>query len=250
MIRRSLALDPLVSPSDAVATAGAPPTGQVFAFLDMLRTSALRRRGSLDSVPPGLLWDHARAAARDFQYPPAIADVRALVRVASAREQQGLTEVEPFRLADFRYMLADLYHLAGDRATAATLYREVLTDDIGMFMAHVQLARIAEAEGDTARGLDERRAAADANPEDHTLVLDLGVALHRAGRLEAAETALRQARALNARDPWVHYRLGVLLDVRGKREEAVETLRTFVRIAPAAWTAPLTDARARLDRAP
>lgn len=249
MVRRSLALDPLLSPADAHVGERAS-SGESFAYLDLVRTAALRRYGPLDSVGPGLLWTHARAAARDFRYPVAIADVQALVRVASAREQRGLTEVAPFRLADFQYLLADLFHLAGDRATATRLYHDVLAADISMFMAHVQLARIAEADGDTVRAIRERRAAAEANPDDHTLLLDLGVALQHAGRPAEAEEAFRQARSLQARDPWVHYRLGVFLDERGRRQEAVASLETFVAIAPAAWTAPLADARQRLGRVP
>ena len=175
--------------------------------------------------------------------------VRGLLRIAAARVGSDSADVLPTDVTFIRYSLAVLYHRAGDRETAAQLYREVLAEDIGNYMAHVQLARIHEVNGDTAAALRERRAAADANPEDHSLLRDLGVALQRAGQPAQAEEALRQARALNRRDPLVHYQLGVLLDERGSRDSARTALETFLRVAPSGWATRIADARQRLERA-
>lgn len=246
MVRRAFLLDPFTGTSER-PTLGTFRGEEALGRLEWYKQEILRERGSIDSLPPMLLWTHAWLAARDLKFQAAIEDMQALLRVANAIEQQQRTIGLPVRAKDFRYALANLYHLSGDPGMAAQLYRDVIAEDLGNFMAHVQLARIAEARGDSARGLRERRAAVDANPDDQKLVLDLGVALQRAGRLDDAEASFRQARSVNPRDPWVHYRLGALLDERGSREEARTALTTFLSLAPATWTEPRADATRRLE---
>lgn len=249
MVRRGRIIDPFFGLGE-LPIVGRPESSEGFAILDRWLTGAVQRHGTLDSVPPGLLWVHSRAAVGDFRYAVAIADLRALLRIVAARQLDDSTGVVPVEVTLVRYALAVLHDLAGDRRTATQLYRDVLAEDIGNFMAHVHLARIHEAAGDTAAALRERQAAVDASPEDHTLLLDLGVALQRSGQLARAEEVLRRARELNRRDPQVHYRLGVLLDERGARDSARTVLTTFLQVAPAGWTTPIADARRRLALTP
>lgn len=245
MVRRAFLLDPFPG-LDERPMFGTLESGASLGRLEWYKQELTRARGGIDSLPPLLLWYHAWFAAREVKYQAAIEDVRALVRILADAERASRTINLPVRAKDFRYALADLYHLSGNPQMAAQLYRDVIAEDLGNYMAHVQLARLADAAHDTARGLRERQAAVDANPEDHTLVLDLGTALQRAGRFPEAESAFRQARVINPRDPWVHYRLGALLDDRGSRDDARAALTTFLSVAPAAWTDPIADARRRL----
>jgi tetratricopeptide (TPR) repeat protein len=245
MVRRAFLLDPFYGTAERPMLGGLQGA-RTLEHLEWYKQELTRERGSVDSLPPFLLWVHAWYAARAFHYGAAIEDVRSLVRILDAFERAQRRIDLPVRAKDFRYALADLYHLSGNHLMAAQLYRDVIAEDLGNYMAHVQLARIADATHDTALGLRERRAAVNANPEDHTLELDLGLALQRAGQLPAAESAFRQARALNRRDPWVHYRLGVVLDDLGARDEAREALTTFLAVVPPAWGTPIADARGRL----
>ncbi len=249
MVRRAFLLDPFTG-VDERPIFGAFESGETLGHLEWYKQELVREHGSIDSLPPLLLWLHAWFATREMKYQAAIEDVRALVRILADAERASRSINLPVRAKEFRYALAGLYHLSGNPRMAAQLYRDVIAEDLGNYMAHVQLARIADADHDTALGLRERQAAVDANPEDHSLVLDLGMALQRAGRLEDAEAAFRQARSLNGRDPWVHYRLGALLDDRGARADARTALTTFLAVAPPAWSAPIADARRRLEHLP
>src|SRR5438552_18487190 len=126
----------------------------------------------LDSVWDGLLWLHALAAAHSDHLPEAIADAEALLRRNLAHERADSTRVTPLRTNEYRYMLAALNQRAGHLDDAERGYEETATNDLGNYMAHVQLARIHEARRDWTHAIAERRAAVNANPADHTLVHD------------------------------------------------------------------------------
>ena len=68
-------------------------------------------------------------------------------------------------------------------------------------MAHVQLAGLAEMERDFTTAIVERRRAVDANPDDPSLLTDLGVTLGKAGQMEEAVAMLERAADANPRIP-------------------------------------------------
>jgi len=57
---------------------------------------------------------------------------------------------------------------------AIDLYREVLTNDHCLYMAHVRLAEIYETAQMLPQAINSRRNAVNANPDDESLLLDLG----------------------------------------------------------------------------
>lgn len=200
----------------------------------------------IDSLPEFVLWLHQLAAARANQVPVAVTSAEALLRKSQAREASDTVRAVPLETNQYRYILAALYARAGRRDDALRLFREVLTNDIGHYAAHTQLARLFESAGDFGNAVAERQRATNVNPDDHTLFIDLGTTLARASRWPEAETALQQATTMAPRDPRGFYRLGVVTQQLGKRPEARAAFERFIELAPARQANVIADARARL----
>jgi tetratricopeptide (TPR) repeat protein len=191
-----------------------------------------RRAMLRDSMPRSLVWYHSIAAARSNHLADAIADVQSLARVSRNRELSGTVSPTPLLTNHYLYVLAALLQRTGHADDAMRLYLEVLTADIANYEAHGQLARIYEASNDWGHALEQRRAAVDVFPENHCLVMDLGITQYHAGVLPDAEESLRQAREAGPRDARVYYWLGTVQQARAEKAEARATFETFLRLAP------------------
>ena len=89
---------------------------------------------------------------------------------------------------------------------------------------------LEEADPEAAREAYERAIAAD--PALLNAHINLGLLLHRAGRLERAERVYRNAVAACGNDPTVLYNLGVLLEDLGRRDEAAQAYKAALREDP------------------
>ncbi|HSB56118.1 MAG TPA: tetratricopeptide repeat protein, partial [Gemmatimonadales bacterium] len=127
-----------------------------------------------------------------------------------------------------------------------TEYRQVLQDDIGFYMANVRLAGIYEAQKDYPYAVQERVNAINANPDDPSLLLDLGVTLGKAGMMPQAEDKLRQATEGNPRDSRAWFWLGMAEMEEGKRDEARDSFNRFVSLAPSRYDRQIVMAKERL----
>jgi Flp pilus assembly protein TadD len=105
-----------------------------------------------------------------------------------------------------------------------------------------------ETARDYPRAVQERVSAVDANPDDPSLLLDLGVTLGKAGMLPQAETRLKLASEANPRDPRAYYWLGLAQMDQGKQAEARATLSRFLELAPSRYERQIAIARERLTR--
>ena len=85
------------------------------------------------------------------------------------------------------------------------------------------------------------------NPDDSTLVRDLGVTLLHAGRAAAADSVLSSVSAANPRDWDALYHLGIAREMRGDAPGAVAAYRAFLALVPARLELAITDAHRRLD---
>jgi len=244
--RKAFLIDPFV---DVSLLPGAAATA-AWDVLDAMVSRAAAPRGTLDSVPAGLLWAHALASARTLRYRDAIGDLETLLRLGQAAERDPTMAGVPLRTNEFRYMLAALQQRAGNSQEAVRLYADVLANDLGNYMAHVQLAGLYEAARDWPAALRERRAATDVNPDDHTLFTDLAVTLTRADQWPAAEDALQQALTMGTCDTRILYLLGVVQQHNGRLAEARRSFETFLALAPRGALTPREDAQRRLARLP
>jgi Flp pilus assembly protein TadD len=135
---------------------------------------------------------------------------------------------------------------AGAYTEAIDLYRQSVENDVGLYMAHVHLADVYEDHQMIGDAVSERRAAVNANPDDPTLLLDLGKTLARAGQFPEAEQAFRDAITANVRDPRPHYYLGVVAQHESKLDLARTAFMDFISLAPSRYTQQVADAKQRL----
>jgi len=195
-----------------------------------------------------LLFWHGLASAQTRRWDDALYDFGVLLDRYEDVEQRirDSTLQVPLRTNEFRYVLGVVAQRAGRPAEAVGLFRKAIENDIGLFTAHARLADIAEADGDLATAVAERRAAIEVNPEDASLVLDLGRTLVRAGRSDEAVAAFREAAELNPRDARPLYYLGVLCQRLNRLAEATDALTRFLAIAPSRFGPQIADATQRL----
>jgi tetratricopeptide (TPR) repeat protein len=197
-----------------------------------------------------LLWYHGLAAAHIERYGTAAQDVRILLDWVMAREKTD--SIAPFatlRSNEFRYVLAALEQEAGQRDSALAHFQEVLTTDLGQYMAHVRMAAIYSFRQQWDLAIEERRRAIATNPDDSSLLYDLGFTLAQAQRLTEARDVLVRAMAmnpLNARIPYVLGRVQVALHDPSARG----TLERFVAMAPSTFADQVAEARTSLASLP
>ncbi len=195
------------------------------------------------------LWYEALAAAHANDHPRAVSNLRLLLERATAAEQRSGGATLVFSQANhYRYTLACVLDMGGQTKEAVDLLQEVLTNDLGLYAAHVRLAEIYERQHRTNASLAERRRAVATNPEDPSLVADLGEALARAGEVDDALATLRRAVAANPRSHRAWYLLGALAEQRGAREEARTAYARFLELAPSRWDSQRTEVQQKLTQ--
>ncbi len=193
------------------------------------------------------LWYEALAAAHASDYPRATSNLRLLLERATGAEQRSGGATLVFSQANhYRYTLACVLDLGGETREAIALLQEALTNDVGLYPAHVRLAEIYERQRRTTASLSERRRAVAANPEDPSLLADLGEALARAGELPDAHATLRQAVAANPRSHRAWYLLGTIAQRVGANEEARTAYTRFLALAPSRWETQRTEVAGKL----
>lgn len=262
LYRRALMIDPLVDVRIAVATeyrAGHIDKFDraLYAYNDSKWEEAFQRFGELiaDSAEykgergtlyEQILWYHALAAGRLLKHDHAIRGLETLVRRSQQREASDTLYRWPIRTNEYRYVLAYMKQRASDPNGALAAYREALTNDIGLYMGHVRMGEIYEGAGMWDNAVLARRNAINANPDDPSLVLDLGKTLANAGRWAEAEEPLRQAAAATPRDPRAFFFLGAVLAQLGRKDDARAALTTFISLAPSRYERQIANAKERL----
>lgn len=206
----------------------------------------LRVESNPGHVPNYLLWYHGIAAGHIQKYDDAIWDIQTILnRFEQAERSDSLIRV-PLQTNDYRYILACLKQRAGKLQDAADLFRSALEHDAGLYMAHTRLAQLYESVQRWPVAIAERRAAVNANPDDPSLVYDLGVTLAKAAQWAQADTTLRQAMEANPRDSRVPYYLGIVEQQLGRKDEARTAFQRFLALAPSRYQAQIDNAKQRL----
>jgi Tfp pilus assembly protein PilF len=196
-----------------------------------------------NAFPNQVLWVHALSAAHLDDFNVAATDFTVLMNRATRQAQSSPVETMPLLTNDFRYMAAMMHSFTGQREVASLLLREALTVDPSLYMAHTQLAAMLEQTGAWDEAVLERQRAVDANPENGELLIDLGLTLARAGRMEPALAAFDQGGELNPRDPRAPYHAGVTAMQLGRNDVARRLLERFLAIAPSRMAPEMAQAR-------
>ena len=185
-------------------------------------------------IPGSVLWYQGLAAAHIQKFDVAVSNFRLLLdrNIDYEKDHENELTRVPLRTNEYRYFLAYMYHLAGQTDSALVMYEEALTNDLGLYMAHVQIANIYEQQRNYTRAVEARRRAVNANPDDPSLLRDLGVALGKSGQWIEAVEALKQAGAGNPRDYMVPFWLGIAQIQMGRTAAAKATLQEFLSLVP------------------
>ena len=206
----------------------------------------------LGKLPRFVYWYEGLSAAHTRRWDEAAKAFEFLIAQDQAEEAKHSDELVrvPLRTNEYRYFLAHIRHAAGENEMALELLQQALENDIGLYMAHVRMANILEEDRRYEDAVTERRRAVDANPDDPTLLMDLGVTLGKAGRFADGEAALQQALDANPRDVRVLFWLGLCQLEQNKRSEAKASLSRFVAVAPSRWERQIGMANQRLAGLP
>jgi len=271
--RRAFLIDPLVDlRMEAVARPGrsafwvsSPAAEQLynylFRFLDDLMEgryeAAYGRLNELydnmptvrerDGLPNFIFYYRGLAAAHIGRFREAQTDFSLLLqRAENHLNPDSLVYYLPLELNEYRYMLAVLNQRGGDPNEAIRLFQQTLENDIGYYMAHVQMANIYEGNQMWPQAVQARNRAINANPDDASLVLDLGLTLAKSGQWASAEEPLQQAVTSSPRDARAPYYLGIVEQQLAKPAEARAAFNRFLAIAPSRYERQIADAKQRL----
>jgi tetratricopeptide (TPR) repeat protein len=213
-------------------------------FKEMTQGSTEEQRGTFGSW---FLWYEALAAAHTGEFDRAIADLRILLQRAERDQRMSGGASLAFSNANhYRYTLASVLDLSGRSQEAIPLLQEALTVDAGLYMGHARLASIYADQRRPAASIEERRLAIAANPDDASLLFDLGEALARAGQLPEAYRVLKQASDANPRNARALYVLGWVAQQLDSKPEARAAYEQFLQVAPSRFAGQKTEAAARL----
>lgn len=206
-------------------------------------------------------WDrHPERAPNDFLF------FRGLAEAHTGRNEEATDDIQmiydrylgaekahrdsitylPLATNEYRYLLAYLKQRNGQGSQALALYRQVATEDAGQYMAHVRMAEIHEGLGQWDDAIEERQRAAQAFPEDASLLVDWGVTLGKAGRFADAEARLVEATRAQPRDARAFYWLGIAEQQLGRSAEARASFERFIALAPSRYAPQVSAARQRL----
>ncbi len=199
------------------------------------------------SIPTVLLYFHGLSAAQIGKNDEALSDFESLRDRLLGEEHRDSTLHIPLKTNDYRYIVGVMQERLGKLNDAIDSYREAARNDLGLFMAHVHLANMYEQHAMWPQAIRERQEAANANPDDPSLQLDLGETFAQAGQWQDAEKALKDAQTGNPRDARVPYYLGVVEMQLNEKAEARNALTRFIAIAPSRYERQVADAKKRLD---
>ena len=218
---------------------------QAHASLHRALPSDAKGRAKTGSTP---LWYHALSAAHVGAWDEALADLTILRdRALDVERVAPATGIGTFQANQMLYLIAVVEQRAGRTRDAVAHYEEVLANDIGMYMAHVQLANMHEKNGVYSRALTERRRAIAANPYDGSLEFDLGVTLARAGQFASADSVLGGAMDSNPANARIPYMLGLVRRQLGDTAGARSAFDRFLAMAPSSYGEQVADVRRRMQ---
>lgn len=197
-------------------------------------------------VPGFVFYYRGLAAAHLNDFPTAIHDFRTL-HATREGDELGMFGTDP---ALDTYILAWLLDHEHRPEEAITLYQDALAQDLGLWMAHVQLAHLHEGRGEWTDALRERQLAVEASPDDPSLLLDLGMTQLAAGHAEEASATLERARAMLPRNFRVAYFQGLAAQQLGRADSARVAYRRFLALVPSRFTDRIEEVQGRLRALP
>lgn len=179
------------------------------------------------STAPYLRVDLARVLLLAGRPEEARAEMQIAVDELRSRDEDELVRLyESKALYEYSIgrMLEDMNDVEGARAS----YSRALEEDLSYHPAHMRLAELAFAEGDTLTAISTISLAAEIQPDDPTVHYQRGRLLASAGEYGEAETALRRSIAIEPLFAKPYLSLAGVLQDRGDLAGAVEQYRAYL----------------------
>jgi tetratricopeptide (TPR) repeat protein len=129
------------------------------------------------------------------QYDSALVEMTTLLSKARQVDEKELVRVYESK-AFYEYAIGRLELARGNRKAAREAFERALIEDLAYGPAHVWLAGLAEAKGDTANALASYAQAVDLAPSDAIYRYQYAVALLKAERVQEGLDQINQAIAL------------------------------------------------------
>jgi len=127
---------------------------------------------------------------------------------------------------------------------ASALLEEEPDDLEATFLAGSALFEVGEHE----QAADRLRRVIELDPQNVAALLTLGAVLYETCRFDEALRSVESAMAGDAGSAYAHYLKGLLLDMKGRREEADAAFLAASRLDPDHYREPHTVERAEFDR--
>lgn len=158
------------------------------------------------------------------------AELRAAIEAEERRQQRELVRVYSSK-ALLEHSRGVLFERSGDPLAAREAYARALTEDLSYHPAHMRLATLALADGDTATALAEMALAAETAPDDAATRFAYGSLLVQVESWAAAAAEFSAATELAPlfADAWLL--LGAARHRQGDLPGALEAYRGFVERA-------------------
>lgn len=156
----------------------------------------------------------------------ALAELQLAIDAGVEEEREELVRFYDSK-AVLEYSRGRVLERTGDLAAARDAYARALLEDLAYHPAHMRMAALALAEGDTATAVQEMALAAEAGADDAVARTTYALLLVSQRRLDEAEAQLAAAVevAPHFADPW--YLLGLVRDWRGS-DRSLEAYRGFL----------------------
>jgi len=190
-------------------------------------------------------WYDLLASVHLNDYAHAIDEGEAMLDRALRVEIADSTHASERLSHEFEWILAHLNERALRYQEAERLFKRAAEDNLGQYMAHVELANIYEAQGRIEDAVVERQLALAADVGDASVEMQAGLTFEYSGRYALADTVLRQAIRDNPRETRSYYVLGLVDLQLGHPDAAKQAFDQFTALAPRRYTTMLDDARRR-----
>ena len=166
-------------------------------------------------------YDRALALYQIAQYDTAANELQILLDDMKKREEKKLVRMYESKQM-YEYAIGILMLAKGDTTAAREALGKALTEDLSFAPAHVALAHLSAATGDTATAVQELSQAVELDSTDVVARYELGVALMMQNKTDEAKTHLRKAIALEPYFAQPYFPLAYILEFDENNKEAAE----------------------------